>query len=80
LEDWIWDGCIYWIDALAPSSVEGYYVEAPSSTVIMLDEVTESFLIKEDSKLVTKNHTDLELDEFGHIRYSEGYDNAEYED
>jgi hypothetical protein len=47
---------------VAPSSTEGHFVQTKKENVVMLDEVTEAFLIKEDSKLVTKNHTDLTLE------------------
>ena len=47
---------------VAPSSTEGHFVKTQKANVVMLDEVTESFLIKEDSELVTKNHTDLNIE------------------
>lgn len=47
---------------VAPSSTEGHYVEG-ARNVINLDEVTESFKVEGKSKLVTKNHTTLELEE-----------------
>lgn len=46
---------------VAPSSVEGHFVQG-AKEVVMLDEITESFHVKGKSKLVTKNHTDLELE------------------
>jgi len=47
---------------IAPSSVEGHFVRG-AKEVIFLDKVTESFKVKGKSKLVTKNHTTLELAE-----------------
>lgn len=47
---------------VAPSSVEGHYIE-DANKVIILDEVTETFHVKGRSKLVTKNHTTLNIDE-----------------
>ena len=47
---------------VAPSSEEGHYVEN-AKQVINLDEVNETFLIEGKAKLVTKNHTTLEIEE-----------------
>lgn len=49
---------------VAPSSNEGHYVEGENVQVIDLDKkITESFLVKGKSKLVTKNHTSLEMND-----------------
>lgn len=45
---------------VAPSSVEGHYVNG-AKNVINLDDVTESFFVEGDSELVTKNHTTLQM-------------------
>ena len=47
---------------VAPSSVEGHYVEG-ANQVIELDSVNETFAVVGDAKLVTKNHTTLDLSE-----------------
>lgn len=47
---------------VAPSSDEGHFVETKRE-VVMLDDVTEAFHVKGESKLVTKNHTTLNLEE-----------------
>lgn len=47
---------------VAPSSTEGHYVKG-AVNVVKLDEITESYYVKGKSKLVTKNHTDLEMEE-----------------
>lgn len=47
---------------VSPSSDEGHFVEN-AKNVVMLDEITETFKITGASKLVTKNHTTLELEE-----------------
>ena len=47
---------------ISPSSTEGHFVQG-AKEVINLDEVLETFHVKGKSKLVTKNHTDLELQE-----------------
>ena len=47
---------------VAPSSDEGHYVEE-AINVVNLDDVTESFRVEGKSKLVTKNHTTLEIEE-----------------
>ena len=45
---------------VAPSSDEGHYVEK-AKRVVMLDDLTESFLVEGESELLTKNHTTLEM-------------------
>lgn len=45
---------------VAPSSIEGHFVQN-AKQVINLDDVTETFRVKGDSELVTKNHTSLKL-------------------
>jgi len=45
---------------VAPSSDEGHYVEK-AQQVVSLDEVNETFLVKGESELTTKNHTTLEM-------------------
>lgn len=47
---------------VAPSSVEGHYVEG-AKQVIELDSVNETFAVAGNAKLVTKNHTSLNLSE-----------------
>lgn len=47
---------------VAPSSTEGHFVKE-AHKVINLDEVNETFLVEGSSKLVTKNHTTLNMDE-----------------
>lgn len=47
---------------VAPSSDSGHYVEE-AVNVVNLDEVTESFLVEGKSKLTTKNHTTLVIEE-----------------
>lgn len=47
---------------VAPSSDEGHYVQG-AKNVVMLDELTESFLVEGDSELQTKNHTTLQMKE-----------------
>lgn len=48
---------------VAPTSDEGHYVEGARKVINIEQEVTESFIVEGKSKLVTKNHTDIELDE-----------------
>jgi hypothetical protein len=43
---------------VAPSSESGHYIEG-AKQVINLDEVNETFVVKGESKLTTKNHTTL---------------------
>lgn len=45
---------------VAPSSDEGHFVEGAIS-VVNVDSVTEAFIVKGRSRLVTKNHTTLEM-------------------
>jgi hypothetical protein len=45
---------------VAPSSTEGHYVKG-AENVINLDNINETFLVKGNSTLVTKNHTTLEM-------------------
>jgi len=47
---------------IAPSSVEGHYVEK-SKNVVNLDEINETFLIEGGGMLTTKNHTSLPIEE-----------------
>lgn len=47
---------------VAPSSTEGHFVKE-AKKVIMLDDITETFEVKGKSKLITKNHTTLEMNE-----------------
>lgn len=47
---------------VAPSSQEGHFVQ-DAKTVVNLDSVNETFLVEGKSKLVTKNHTTLEMEE-----------------
>lgn len=47
---------------VAPSSTEGHFVHN-AQRVVNLDRVNETFLVEGESKLVTKNHTDLEMKE-----------------
>lgn len=47
---------------VAPSSDEGHFIEE-SQRVVQLDDVTESFFVEGKSKLVTKNHTTLEIED-----------------
>jgi len=45
---------------VAPSSTEGHFVKG-AIQVIALDEVQETFSVKGESVLTSKNHTDLKL-------------------
>lgn len=47
---------------VAPSSDSGHYVEK-AKQVINLDEANETFLVKGESELTTKNHTTLKMKE-----------------
>ena len=47
---------------VAPSSSEGHFIEG-AKQVVDLDKVNETFLVKGESKLTSKNHTTLELKE-----------------
>lgn len=47
---------------VAPSSDAGHYVEK-AKQVVNLDEVNETFLVKGESELTTKNHTALKMEE-----------------
>jgi len=47
---------------IAPSSTEGHFVH-DARNVVNLDNVNETFFIEGKSKLVTKNHTTLNIDE-----------------
>lgn len=47
---------------VAPSSTEGHFIEDAKS-VINLDITNETFLVEGKSKLTTKNHTTLEIEE-----------------
>lgn len=46
---------------VAPSSTTGHFVKG-AKEVIALDELMETFYVKGESQLVTKNHTTLELE------------------
>ena len=48
---------------VAPSSDEGHFVEGARTVIAMDESVTEAFYVKGKSKLTTKNHTDLNMDE-----------------
>mgnify|MGYP006908226327 CR=1 FL=1 len=48
---------------IAPTSDEGHYVEGARNVIKLEEVVTESFIVEGKSKLVTKNHTTLNLDE-----------------
>jgi len=43
---------------VAPSSTEGHFIEG-AKQVINLDNINETFLVKGESKLTSKNHTTL---------------------
>jgi len=47
---------------VAPSSVEGHFVK-DAEKVVVIDEINETFLVKGESELVTKNHTSLKMEE-----------------
>ncbi len=47
---------------VAPSSDEGHYVKK-ATKVVDLDSVTESFYVTGKSEMITKNHTDLKMEE-----------------
>lgn len=47
---------------VAPSSTEGHFVQG-AKKVVNLDSVNETFLVEGESKLVTKNHTTLDMKE-----------------
>ena len=47
---------------VAPSSTEGHFIEK-AKKVVMLDKITETFLVEGKSVLTTKNHTSLEIEE-----------------
>lgn len=47
---------------IAPSSTSGHYVQG-AKQVINLDNVNETFHVKGKSKLITANHTTLEIEE-----------------
>lgn len=47
---------------VAPSSTEGHFIKG-AKQVINLDNVNETFLVKGESVLETKNHTSLEIKE-----------------
>lgn len=47
---------------VAPSSTEGHFVKN-ARQVVMLDQVNETFSVDGPSKLVTKNHTTLEMED-----------------
>ena len=45
---------------VAPSSTEGHFIKG-AKQVINLDKVNETFLVKGEAVLETKNHTDLQI-------------------
>lgn len=47
---------------VAPTSTEGHFVRKAKS-VVNLDAINETFLVQGESELVTKNHTNLEMNE-----------------
>ena len=47
---------------VAPSSRDGHYVSG-AKKVVMLDQVTESFLVEGASELVSTNHTTLNTED-----------------
>lgn len=47
---------------VSPSSTEGHFIEE-AINVINLDNVNETFFVEGKSKLTTKNHTTLEIEE-----------------
>lgn len=47
---------------VAPSSTEGHFIEG-AKNVIDLDKITEMFFVEGKSRLTTKNHTTLEIEE-----------------
>lgn len=47
---------------VAPSSTEGHFVK-DAKKVVNLDAINETFLVEGKSKLVTKNHTTLDMKE-----------------
>jgi hypothetical protein len=47
---------------VAPSSTEGHFIEG-AKQVVDLDRVNETFLVKGESKLTSKNHTTLKVQE-----------------
>lgn len=46
---------------VAPSSSEGHYIKG--AEVVNLDQVNETYHVKGAARLITKNHTTLELNE-----------------
>lgn len=47
---------------IAPDSTSGHYVQG-AIKVVDLDNIKQTYLVEGKSKLVTKNHTDLKLEE-----------------
>lgn len=47
---------------VAPSSTEGHFVEK-AKQVVELDKINETFMVKGEAILTTKNHTTLEIKE-----------------
>ena len=47
---------------VSPSSEAGHFIEG-AKQVVNLDEVNETFLVKGESKLTSKNHTTLKIKE-----------------
>lgn len=45
---------------VAPTSTEGHFVKG-AKAVVDVDTVNEVFIVKGESKLISKNHTDLEM-------------------
>lgn len=48
---------------VAPTSDEGHFVKGARKVIDLEREVTESFIVEGKSKLVTRNHTTIELEE-----------------
>lgn len=46
---------------VAPNSTSGHFIEG-ARKVVNLDEVNETFFVEGKSKMVTKNHTTLNID------------------
>jgi pimeloyl-CoA synthetase len=47
---------------VAPSSDEGHFIKG-AEKVVNLDEINETFFVEGKSKLETKNHTTLEIED-----------------
>lgn len=49
---------------IAPSSETGHFIQE-ATQVVNLDEIKETFLVEGKAKMVTKNHTTLEVQNGG---------------